>query len=247
MHPALSATSHRPWPPPARPWAGRQTWLDLLFAHWPVPADVLRPFVPKALAIDEWDGTSWVGLVPFRMRDVMVRGAPSLPWLSHFPEMNLRLYVTLDDRPGVWFISLDATRRLAVWAARRWFHLPYFHARIGVREEGARVSYDAVRLDEGAQVRFRARYWPTSTTYAAKPGTLEHFLTERYCLYSQGPDGAIYRGHVHHEPWPLQSAAADIEVNEVAGPQGITLAGEPTLLHFAKRLDVVVWAPERCK
>lgn len=242
----LGRVDHRPWPLPARPWAGRQTWLDLLFAHWPVPARELRRFVPEALDIDERDGTSWVGLVPFRMRDVTLRGAPSLPWLSRFAEMNLRLYVTRDDRPGVWFISLDAARKAAVWAARRWFHLPYFHARIAVREEGPRVSYDAARLEGDAVVRFRARYWPISSPYEAKPGTLEHFLTERYCLYSQAPDGALYRGDVHHQPWPLQHAAAAIEVNDVAGPQGITLTGEPALLHFAKRIDVVVWAVERC-
>src|SRR5262245_23820541 len=116
MHPALSKTDHRPWPLPAGPWLGRMSWCDLLFAHWPVPADALRPLVPAALAIQEYDCTSWVGLVPFRMKDTMVRGLPDLPGLSAFPEMNLRLYVELGGKPGVWFISLDAANPLAVRA-----------------------------------------------------------------------------------------------------------------------------------
>jgi uncharacterized protein YqjF (DUF2071 family) len=171
VHSSLKRTDHRPWELPERPWRWRQSWLDLLFAHFPVPARTLEPLVPKEIEIEEFDGTSWVGVVPFRMEGVTPRSLPDLPRLSAFAELNLRLYVRVGRRPGIWFVSLDAANRLAVWAARRWFHLPY--------------------------------------------------------------------------PWPLQRAEAEIEENQVAGPQGIDLSGAPTLLHFASCLDVVVWNVDR--
>ena len=244
MHPALQRTEHRPWPLPNRRWTWRQTWKDLLFAHWPVPVRELRSFVPGAIDIQEFDGTSWVGIVPFRMEGVMRRPLPDMPWISAFAEMNLRLYVEVCGKPGVWFVSLDAANPLAVWAARRWFHLPYFRAGMAVRTEGLRIHYRSERLGRSARVAFQATYWPTSDVYQAKHGTLEHFLTERYCLYTQDTDGTLLRANVHHVPWPLQRAAADFEENAVAEPQGITLTGPPALLHFSRALDVVVWPTE---
>src|SRR5262245_20084749 len=117
-HPAFERIDHRPWPLPTAPWIWRQTWHDLLFAHWPVPASALRSLVPDWLTIQEYSGTAWVGLLPFTMTGVTLRGVPSLPAVSHFPEMNLRLYVERDGKPGIWFVSLDAARRSAVYAAR---------------------------------------------------------------------------------------------------------------------------------
>ncbi|HEY0714510.1 MAG TPA: DUF2071 domain-containing protein [Polyangia bacterium] len=241
----LPATAHRPWPLPTGPWVGRQTWLDLLFAHWPVPAERLRPFVPPALTVQEHEGTSWVGLVPFRMDNVSARGLPNLPGLSAFPEMNLRLYVELDGRPGVWFISLDADKRPAVWGARLSLNLPYFAAAMSVTNKGDRVHYASVRRGQGARVAFRARYWPTSAEQRhAQAGTLDHFLTERYCLYNQRRDGRIQRLDIHHLPWPLQPAAAEIDENTVAAAQGITATEGAPLLHFARKLDVLAWPPK---
>src|SRR5690606_35517478 len=125
VHSSFSRTEHRPWAIPQGEWSWRQSWLDLLFIHWPVPTAALRPHVPSELSIQEFDGTSWIGLVPFRMAGVMRRPFPDIPGLSAFPELNVRLYVEAEGKPGVWFLSLDATNPLAVWAARRYFHLPY--------------------------------------------------------------------------------------------------------------------------
>jgi len=130
MHSAFDRVDHRPWPIPSHRWTWRQSWCDLLFAHWPIPAADLRPLVPAPLEVQEFDGTSWIGIVPFRMQGVMRRPWPDLPYFSAFPELNVRLYVEHEGRPGVWFLSLDATSALAVWAARRFFHLPYFHSKI---------------------------------------------------------------------------------------------------------------------
>jgi uncharacterized protein len=251
MHAALAKTDHRPWPLPRGPWVMRQTWCDLLFAHWPVPARSLRGLVPAGIEIDEREGTSWVGVVPFRMEGVTARGLPDVPGLSAFPELNLRLYVRVDDKPGVWFISLDATSWLTVWGARRFFHLPYFHADMEAREEGGRVVYRSVRGSGtdggGARVEFRGSYGPTSDVFESRPGSLEHFLTERYCLYAQASDGAILRAEIHHRPWPLQAASADIAENTIGDAQGIALPGPPALLHFSRRLDVVNWWPQRVR
>lgn len=254
MHPAFARVDHRPWPHPVRPWVWRQSWLDLLFAHWPVPASALRHLVPPSLELQEFEGASWVGVVPFRMAGVMRRPLPDLPWISAFPELNLRLYVERDGKPGVWFLSLDAANPLAVWAARRWFHLPYFQARMSLIEAAGRFRYDSLRRAAAltpagpTPIRFAAEYAPTSETYFATPGTLEHWLTERYCLYAQGPDGSLFRGEIHHTPWPLQQAEATIAVNDLAVPHALSAASlesPPPLLHFARRIDVVVWPLER--
>ena len=243
MHPSLRTIDHRPWPLPPGAWSWRQSWCDLLFAHWPVPAAQLRALVPEPLQIQEFDGTSWVGVVPFRMQGVMRRPLPDLPWVSAFPELNVRLYVEYDGKPGVWFLSLDATNFLAVWAARLLFHLPYHRARIAIEPQRNRFTYTSARSHGGP--RLRAEYGPTSPVYHASPGTLEHWLTERYCLYAVAPDGALWRTEVHHAPWPLQQATATIDENSMLAPHGLRLVDPPALLHFARQIDVVVWSPRR--
>ncbi len=248
-HPAFSRLDHRPWSPPARRWTWRQSWRDLLFAHWPLPVSVLRPLLPQPLEVQQFDGSAWIGIVPFRMEGVARRGLPVLPSLSAFPELNVRTYVSLQGKPGVWFFSLDAANPLAVWAARRYFHLPYFRAAMSVQFSGAGFAYQSRRrLPEGSHpVLFLANYRPISSGYEAKPGTLEHWLTERYCLYARSRAGALYRTEVHHAPWPLQHAEAEITVNSMPDPHGIRLPSCPPVLHFARSLDVAIWPPERLR
>lgn len=242
-HTSLGRLDHRPWALPSRPWTWRQSWHDLLFAHWPVDAALLQRFVPAPLRVQEFEGTSWIGLVPFRMSGVMRRPMPDLPWISAFPELNVRIYVEHEEKPGVWFLSLDATNPIAVWAARRWFHLPYHRARIAIRSAGDEFHYRSGRGGESAllDVRYRA----TSPPYESKRGTLEHWLTERYCLYAQAPDRSLWRNDVHHLPWPLQRAEAEVRANSYLASHGLDVAGPPAQLHFARRVDVVVWNAER--
>lgn len=243
-HPALEQQSHRPWPIPKRAWKGRQSWVDLLFAHWPVPAEELRTLIPEKLTLQEYEGTAWVGVVPFNLKDGMVRGLPALPGLSEFPELNLRTYVEYDGVPGVWFLSLDTTSYLAVWGARQFFHLPYFLAEMNMTKSGEKFHYHSSRKASPPSV-FEATYEPISEPYQAKPDTLEYWLTERYCLYSQRSDGAIFRTEIHHKPWPLQKAQAQFKINQLPDSFGITLPDNQPLLHFATRQDVIVWLPER--
>jgi uncharacterized protein YqjF (DUF2071 family) len=246
MHRAFARVSHRPWPLPARRWAWRQNWIDLLFAHYPVAASELRRLVPDGLNIQEFDGTSWIGVVPFRMTGVMRRPFPDLPWVSAFRELNVRLYVERDGKPGVWFLSLDATNAMAVWAARRFFHLPYHQARIEFSRKHDAFHYHSQRAVNAGDphVTLRAVYRPTSPVRESKPGTLESFLTERYCLYSKSPDGRLFRSQVHHAPWPLQDAEAELDPAQLLKPHGLDVGNTRPVLHFSRGVDVVVWALE---
>ncbi|MDX1440385.1 MAG: DUF2071 domain-containing protein, partial [Rubricoccaceae bacterium] len=133
---------------------------------------------------------------------------------------------------------------LAVWTARRFFHLPYHRADMQVVLEGDTVSYETTRRNAPAETAFRANYRPNSTVYLAERGTLDHWLTERYCLYSANDAGALFRVDVHHEPWPLQHAEADIHKNTMLEPFGLAVPDEPPTLHFARKLEVVTWGLE---
>lgn len=241
---AFQKTGHRPWPLPDKPWRWRQSWCDLLFAHWPIPTDKLKPLVPEPLTIQEFDGTSWIGIVPFRMEGVMLRPLPDLPWVSAFPELNVRLYVEYDNKPGVWFLSLDATNPLAVWAAKKFFYLPYYNAKISIEKRGVQYHYNSQRKEHHS-VRLDVIYEPVSDSYEAEEGSLEQWLTERYCLYAQSPDGNICRSEVHHLPWPLQKAKAHFQKNSLVRPYNFSLPDTSPILHFAKQLDVVIWPPEK--
>jgi uncharacterized protein len=242
----LDQIAHRPWPLPAGPWVMAQTWHDLLFAHWPIPAAALRPHIPPQLEIDTFEGQAWLAVVPFRMSGVRLRVTPALHWLSRFPELNVRTYVTMDGKPGVWFFSLDAGNPLAVSIARAWFHLPYFRARMSCEERNGWIHYRSERTYRGAPSGLlEGRYRPTGEVFFAEPGTLEHFLTERYCLYTAGGMGRIIRGEIHHPPWQLQLAEASFTRNTMAEASGFALPTQVPLLHFAKRQNVVVWRPLR--
>ena len=241
----LPSTAHRPWPIPAAPWVMRQKWHDLLFMHWRIPPQSLRPLIPLSLELDNFEGSAWLGIVPFRMAGVRLRGTPNIPGLSAFPELNVRTYVNVGGKPGVWFFSLDAANAIAVAAARAWFHLPYFRARMSLEARGDLIHYQSHRTHSNAPAAdLRVEYEPTGRIFQAQPGTLEHFLTERYCLYAAAGE-KIYRGEIHHPPWPLQPARADIVLNTMTASHGLELPPAPPLLHFARFQDVWIWPPAR--
>jgi len=240
----LSRVSHRPWPMPAAPWLMTQTWHDLLFAHWPIDAAQLAGRIPAPLEIDTFDGAAWLGIVPFRMTNVAPRAVPAMPWVSAFPELNVRTYVRAGDRPGVYFFSLDAGNPLAVGIARTLFNLPYHTASMQVTVEDGAVSYRSERRgDHGVDALLTASYEPDGDIFQAKPGSLEYFLTERYCLYTIGDDGGARRLDIHHPPWALQTATATFQSNTMAEANGLATASVAPLLHFAKRQDMVAWLP----
>ncbi len=241
------ASAHRPWPLPTGRWLMTMSWCDLLFAHWPLPPEVLRPLLPRGLELDLYEGRGWLSLVPFRMAHVGPRGLPDLPWISAFPELNLRTYAVSGDSPGVWFFSLDAANPAAVALARAGFHLPYCRARMSLRREGEAVAYASERTHGGAPpARFEGRYAPVGDSFQARPGTLDHWLTERYCLYAATAT-ALFRGEIHHPPWTLQRAELAIEHNTVAAAAGLTLPPQAPLLHFSRQQDVLAWRPTQVR
>ena len=191
-----------------------QTWHDLLFAHWPVDAKALRDHVPSEFVLDLFDGTAWVGIIPFHMTNVAPRGVPSLPWVSEFPELNVRTYVRVNERPGVYFFSLDAGSTLAVQAARFLLNLPYYSAAMSVTPNAGNIEYDSRRHDGAATLA--ASYRPVGAPFEAVSGSLEYFLTERYCLYNLDRRAVPYRLEIHHPPWPLQPADAEFTRNTMA-------------------------------
>jgi hypothetical protein len=221
-----------------------QTWHELLFAHWPVPHSVMRPLVPAQLTLDTFDGECWAGVIPFHMSGIRGRGLPPLPGLSCFPELNVRTYVTYGGKAGVYFFSLDAGNLPAVWAARRFYHLPYFHAAMSSQELGGRIRYDSRRFRGAAE--FRGQYGAVAEARVRESGSIENWLTERYCLYTIH-DGRVYRGEIHHARWPLQDAEAEFETNTVASASGIVLPTTAPLLQFARRLEVLIWPLRRAE
>jgi uncharacterized protein len=222
----------------------KQTWHDLLFAHWPLLIEKMRPLVPTQLTLDTFDGQCWVGVVPFHMSGIRGHTLPPLPGLSRFPELNVRTYVTYGGKPGVYFFSLDAANLPAVWAARRFYHLPYFHAAMRATKLGANIHYSSRRLHGAAE--FRGRYCPITETRFRENGSIEPWLTERYCLYTVHGD-QVYCGEIHHQPWPLQNAEAEFETNTVAAAAGIALPTTAPLLHFARELEVLIWPLRRAE
>jgi uncharacterized protein YqjF (DUF2071 family) len=252
----------RSYPPPERPWSVRMVWHDLLFMHWPVDAHRLREFIPPGLEIEAFDGSAWLGVVPFTMSGVRHRVLPPIPGTAAFPELNVRTYVRAPGpdgmpRPGVWFFSLDAANVPAVLGARAMFHLPYMNAAMHVRRVAGAVEYASRRTGpfntmvwgetRTREARFRGRYRGAGGVVGSPQGSAEHFLTDRFCLYSASASGRVYRAEIHHEPWPLQAAEASVEINTMAAPLGIDpsqLAAGAPLLHYAPRMEVLAWSPE---
>jgi uncharacterized protein len=244
----LKTTSHRPFPLPAGPWIMRQTWRDLLFAHWPIEPEHLHAALPVALRphLDLFEGQGWLGVIPLRMFDVRLRGTPGVPTASNFAELNVRTYVTVGGKAGVYFFSLDAESRLAVYGARIGFGLNYKHAKMNATASANnQVSYNSRRTERPRPAEFEATYGPESQkVFHAAPGSIEHFFVERYCLYTaHGPH--IGRANIHHLPWPLQRAEAAIKTNTMATAAGITLPEAKPHFLFGKEMDVLVWPLER--
>lgn len=228
---------------PAGPWVMVQRWHDLLFAHWRCPIADLRPLIPQPLEIETYDGSAWIGVVPFYMSGVRMRLAPPVPTANAFEELNVRTYVTLDGRPGVWFFSLDCASSLAVIVARVGVYLPYFPASMQRTRDGEAITFSSERWSIARHpAAFAATYRPVGEPFHPAPETLEHFLTERYHLYSSAGK-RIWRGDIIHPRWNLQAADARIERNSMIAAAGIGQLGNEPLLHFSAFQDVRFWWP----
>ena len=239
----LRKTEHRRWPKPKRPWVMTMSWVNLLAAHWPIEPRQLRRLVPDRLAVDTWEGKAWISILPFAMDNTSLRGFTWSPRQMYFPEVNVRTYVTTEEGgPGVWFLSLDAASRLAVWGARTFFYLPYLNAELDMSVAGDVVNFRSIRTHSGEpQAEFVATYSPTGPAEVAEEGSFQEWIMERYLYYVAGGD-SILRGDVHHEPWILQPGSIDIETNTLFDALLIELPAEPTFVYYADSVDSLGWA-----
>jgi uncharacterized protein YqjF (DUF2071 family) len=239
-------TDHRPFSIPNSPWVMHQAWNDFLFMHWPVPVEQIRAAVPEPLPLHLHEGVAYLGVIPFHMTDVRPRGTVNVPGLSNFPELNVRTYVIVDGKPGVYFLSLDASNRVAVETARATFGLPYFKATMHWERNNGNLQYYSARTDRrGPPAELKGSYRPTGDYFYTAKGTLQHWLSERYRLYTVDGQGQIYTTDVHHLPWPMRNVEASFSINTMAQGHGIDLPDEAPLVHYSPGVDVVVWAPRR--
>jgi len=247
-YPIRTSSESHPLPPGR--WLISQQWNNLLFAHWPVPASSLAPLVPEGLQVDTFQGSAWLGIMPFRMDRVKVRGLPPIPGARSFPDLSLRTYVREErtGTQGVVCLSLDASNLLAVAAGRVFYRLPYHWAEMHLEQRTEReFSFYSRRRFAGRPVVFKARYrglGPSRKLAESRPGTLEYFLIERYCLFSTNPYGQPIQANLHHTTWPLEEAEAEIEQNDLAEVLGLRLPDEKPVLHYSRQLAVYVWPAE---
>ncbi len=239
-HASLQHLWHRPWPLPDAPWSWRQVWRNLLFAHWEADAASVAARLPAGLELDTFQGRAWIGLVPFTMHGIARRPLPPVPGFSAFPELNVRTYVRCHGRPGVWFFSLDITNPLAVWVARKFFHLPYRLARMScTTAQDGYIRYSS-RCGEQA---LEATYRPLAEGAPDDPEGFISWSTERYCLYAADKQGGIYRGDIHHRKWPLTLATLHIAHNTLLDGFGCSAMRKEVV--FCPAIEVVVWAPQK--
>lgn len=226
--------------PTSRP-VGFQEWRSLLFMHWPVPIEVLRPLVPHRLELDLHEGVAYIGLVPFVMRSVRPRWCPKLLGFN-FLETNVRTYVSCAGRPGVYFFSLDAASRIAVWIARKLWGLPYYHASMGTDRDSEFLQYRSQRTATEVCHKVRARIGDECA--ASRIGSIEFFLLERYLLFLEKRD-KLHVGQVHHSPYPVcEAEVLELEDDLLAAAGFACCQGLPPLVHFSDGVDVEIFRLE---
>lgn len=237
----LAASTH--CPPPLRPWLGRQSWTDMLLVHWALPAALLRPHLPMGLAVDTHDGSAWLSVVAYRMGDVRLRGMPRA-FGRNFAQLNLRTYVRLGGRAGIYFLSLDAADGLATAAGRLITGLPYHRAEAALQRTGDSCTFRSRRTPGG--VGLEATY--TAGKERAEPSALDLFLTERYVFYAAGTNNRLAAGEVRHRPWHTRAVHATLDRNDLADAyptlQRVT-EQRPDYLQFSAGVDVLFWRPVR--
>lgn len=217
----------------------KQTWQDILFAHYPIEQKLLRPLVPDTLQLDLYNGLGWIGVVSLYVKNNRLRGLPKVPGIDQFPQLNVRTYVTLNGKPGVYFLSIDAPNILAVMLAKTFYRLPFYNADILIRYAHSEVHFKSIRRK--SDIQYNCSYYAASEFFLPKTGSFDEWIAERYSLYSLGKSGQIFRCDILHEPWSLKHAEAEFGNNTLLSNQGIRIESQQPILHFAKKKDVRLW------
>ncbi len=226
--------------PPGTP-VMHQRWEDLLFLHWPVEPEALRPLIPDALEVDTFDGKAWLGITPFHLEDVRPSMLPAFPGLSSFDELNVRTYVLHKNQPGIWFFSLDASKLISAVAARIFFMLPYYKASVDFGRQPIRFDFEANRAGP-PPARFRVSWKTGARLRDPDRDSLAFFLVERYCCYPVEGRG-VYQTRIYHHPWILDDAQVEHLSSTMLSVLGISEPTSEPLVHFSKSLEVEVWPP----
>lgn len=227
------------------PWIMKQTWLDTLFIHYPVKLDELSKLVPHTLPIDTFDNKGWISIVPYLTTSVRARGLPPIPGLSRFPGFNVRTYVKLDGKPGVYFFNLAATNWLTAKMAKLSFKLPYIYLDMDYKKEGDTIHFqsDPYRKNEE---KLKWIYRPNSEQRLATKGSLEEWLVERYCLYTVNEKGEPFRSDILHRSWLLQDAEVEYQHNSLIAEFYLSTAVGKPIYHYSKKVDVRIWPIMPC-
>ncbi|NMD69298.1 DUF2071 domain-containing protein [Bacillus sp. DNRA2] len=242
----MNDMSHRPWPIPSKNWIMRQTWSHLIFAHYPIPAELLRPYIPSSLIIDTYNGTAWLSIVAFQMEGIYFRGLRGLSVTPKFPEINVRTYVQFNGKPGVYFLSLDVGDWASLIIASRWYHLPYQPAQVSfIKEKQSFKVRSSRRGTLKHPIEFYGAFEPLSDVYFPEKETLDHWATERYCLFSTDKRANLYCGEIHHIAWPIQKVKTEITKNSLFTPFQLQPSESEPIVHYAKGLDTLFWNIKR--
>lgn len=235
----IDNTAHRPYPLPSSKWIMRQNWRNVLFLHWPVELRSLRLFIPSALEIDTFDGVAWLGVVLLETVGTYARGLPFVSIAPTFQGVNVRTYVRYKNKPGLYFLSLDANHWSTYTVARKWFRLPYYPAQITIEEKERGFDFQSTR--KGTRVSFEGSHTPIRGSKTTEKGTLEHWLTERYCQYSTMNDRDMYSSEILHAPWSLQPVNVEIRKNTLFLPYHLNFLNLDPISHFSTGVDALMW------
>lgn len=228
MYKEYKELEHRPYELPASPWLMTQVWRDLLFMHFPVSADIVKSYIPGDLELDTFENKAWISIIPFRITNMRARGLPLIPYLNAYLELNVRTYVTYKGIPGIYFFSLDADHLLAVAGARALAGLPYKRAAMSFHKNEKDMEVVSQRI--GSTETLKVSYRSGSILFEPLPGSIDHWLLERYCLYTYW-GGSLLRGDIHHDKWKVTAAEASIHTNTMTS---FSLS-QPPLLHYSNR------------
>jgi uncharacterized protein YqjF (DUF2071 family) len=240
------STACRPWPAPCFSPCTRMSWHEMLFMHWPVNECHLKSLLPAGVELESFDGQAWIGIVPFRMSGVAARWLPPLPWISKFPEVTVRTYVNVDGKPGLWYFSLDATNRFAVFMAKCVFALPYSESQISLTRDCMWRRFRSQRFVDGAvAAELDVEYRPIGSKFEAEPGTIDHWMTSRYCLYTIDKEGQILRGEIDHPTFKLQNAQAIVHKNSMVQALRLALPEQCPRLLYMHHSKVGSWRNQK--
>jgi uncharacterized protein YqjF (DUF2071 family) len=218
-----------------------QNWENLLFLHWPIEPSVVRALVPEQLELDTFEGKAWISITPFALSGLRLFSMPPLPGMDAFDELNVRTYVHFKGMPGIYFLSLDASKLIPAFAARLFFMLPYHAAEIEFNNSGREFLFELKRAS-GKEARFMARWQVGQRLRAPDLESLAFFLVERYCFFTQKA-GVVNITRVYHHPWILDEALEVKVQSSMLQAVGLPDPTERPLAHFSQHLNVAVWAP----